>query len=285
MFEIMFDTHAHVNFNAFKNDADEVIRRALKKGVAIINVGAQFSTSERAVAMAQNYDNVYAAIGLHPIHLEEVEIDEEGVKFKSRCEEFDFEKYKQLGQNKKVAAVGESGLDYYRIADEQRCQEIVKKQKEVFIRHIELANELNLPLIVHCRGTRENMDGAYQEILEILTTYPVKKSGVMHCYIGAPELVEKFIELEFYIGFNGVLTFDKTGRVEEVLRRTPLERVLAETDCPYLTPAPHRGKRNEPVFVEFVARKIAFIKNLPFDEIVRITDENARKLFINNTSK
>lgn len=275
----MFDTHAHVNFNAFKNDADEVIKRAREHGVALINVGSQFSTSERAVAIAQDYEDVYAAIGLHPIHLEEVEIDEEGVKFKSRREEFDFNAYKKLGENKKVVAVGESGLDYYRIADESRRGEIIEKQKDVFIKHIELANELKLPLIVHCRGAKENMDGAYEEILSILIEHPVKKRGVMHCYIGAPELVETFIELGFYIGFNGVLTFDKTGRVEEVLRQTPLDRILTETDCPYLTPEPHRGKRNEPAFVEFVARKIAAVKELAFEEVVKTTDRNAKKLF------
>lgn len=275
----MFDTHAHVNFNAFKGDADEVIKRATEHNVTMINVGAQFSTSQRAVEIAQKYDNVYAAVGLHPIHLENFEIDEEGVNFKSRKENFNVEAYRKMASSNKVVAIGETGLDYYRLPDESRRNEIIEKQKQVFIQHIELTNDLNLPLIVHCRGTKDNMDGAYEEILSILMERSVKKKGVMHCYIGAPELVKKFIELGFYIGFNGVLTFDKTGRVEEVLRQTPLERVLTETDCPYLTPAPNRGKRNEPMFVEFVAKKIADIKILSFEELVRITDRNAKMLF------
>ncbi|MBI5076973.1 TatD family hydrolase [Candidatus Falkowbacteria bacterium] len=280
----MFDTHAHVNFNAFKDDADQVIKRALERGVAMINVGAQFSTSKRALEMARNHErNVYAAIGLHPIHLEDFEINEEGVNFKSRKEEFDFEAYRKLGENDKVVAIGESGLDYYRLSDESRHHEIIEKQKQVFIKHTELANALILPLIVHCRGAKENMDGAYEEILAILKKHSVKNKGVMHCYIGAPNLVKKFLELGFYIGFNGVLTFDKTGRVEEVLRQTPMERILLETDCPYLTPAPKRGQRNEPMFVEFVARKAAEVIGATFEEVVEITDKNAKELFNTNS--
>jgi len=274
----MFDTHAHVNFNAYKNDFDEVIKRAIQKNIAIINVGSQLSTSQRAVEMAQKYDPVYASVGLHPIHLEDMRVQEEGHEFVTKKEDFDYDKYKKLAEEPNVVAIGEAGLDYFHV-DKTRKDEILKKQRQVFLQHIELANEMDLPLIVHYRATKGDEDRAYHDILEILRDNPVKNGGVMHCYAGSPNLVAEFVELGFYIGFNGILVFDKTGRTSEILAQTPNNRILIETDCPYLAPPPHRGKRNEPAYVEFVAKKIAELKGLELDEIVRITDSNARKLF------
>ncbi len=280
----MFDTHAHVNFNAYKDDADEVMARALEKGVVMINVGSQYSTSARAVKMAEKF-NSYAAIGLHPIHLKQkgicLEVDKnENVEFISRAEEFDYGKYLELGKSSsRIVAIGETGLDFYHIEVGDDREEVIKLQKSVFTRQIDLANELDLPMIIHCRGDKQNVTNAYFQMLEILQKNMPNKRGVMHCYLGGPELVEKFIELGFYIGFNGLITFDKTGLVEQSLEGVPLDRIVSETDCPYLTPVPNRGKRNEPAFVEFVVKKIAEVKNFAFDIAVEKLDKNARKLF------
>ena len=280
----MFDTHAHVNFNAYKDDADEVMARALEKDVAMVNVGSQYSTSARAVQMAEKF-NSYAAIGLHPIHLKQkkvyLEVDKnENVEFTSRAEEFDYDKYLELGKSSsRIVAIGETGLDFYHIEAGDDRGEVIELQKSVFNRHIDLANELDLPMIIHCRGDKQNMAEAYLQMLEIFQKNMPNKKGVMHCYLGGPELVEKFIDLGFYIGFNGLITFDKTGQVEQSLQKVSIDRIVSETDCPYLTPVPNRGKRNEPAFVEFVVKKIAEFKNVAFDIAVEKLDKNAQKLF------
>ncbi|MFH0815015.1 MAG: TatD family hydrolase [Candidatus Falkowbacteria bacterium] len=275
----MIDTHAHVNFNAFKKDSDEVIKRALLNNVTIINVGAQFTTSTRAVVFADDYANCFAAVGLHPIHLQDMTIEEEGVSFTTRKENFSYEDYKKMASQPKVVAIGETGLDYWHLNDQEPLEIAIERQKKVFHEHIKLANELNLPVIVHCRGANGNMDPAYVEVLEELTKQPPKNGGVMHCYGGPIDLVEKFTKLGLYISFNGILTFDKTGKLAEILAATPDNRILVETDCPYLTPEPYRSKRNEPAFVELVVQKIAAIKGVPFDEADKLTTTNAKRLF------
>lgn len=276
----MFDTHAHVNFNAFKNDSEEILKEAEKNNLGMILVGSQFSTSERAIEMAERFQNVYAATGLHPIHLEDMEVKEEGATFKSKKEDFDFENYKKLGKNKKVVAVGETGLDYFHLNQEiNSIAEKKEKQKQVFIEHIRLANELKLPMILHCRGTKENIEDAYADILAILGKNMLEKKGVMHCYVGPLETVKIFLDLGFYFGFNGIITFDKTGKLEKIIREIPENRILAETDCPYLAPVPYRGKRNEPKYVEYVVKKIAEIKGWTAEKAEKITDQNAAILF------
>jgi len=271
----MYDTHAHVNFNAYKDDFDATIKRSLEKGIGMINVGSQLSTSIRAVELAQNYDQVYAAVGLHPIHLEDMEVEEEHAKFTTRREEFDFHAYRELASREKVVAIGETGLDFFHTDGEDK----IAKQKQVFVEHVKLANELSLPVIVHCRGKKDNVGGAYADILKVIQEHKPKAGGVMHCYIGPAEMIPEFLKLGFYIGFNGVLTFDKTGTVAKALLATPVDRVLTETDCPYLTPPPFRGKRNEPAYVEYVVGKIADILELPVEEVKRKTSENAKSLF------
>ncbi|MFH0779577.1 MAG: TatD family hydrolase [Parcubacteria group bacterium] len=287
----MFDTHAHVNFNAFKNDSEEILQEAEKNNLGLILVGSQFSTSERAKEMAERFKNVYAAIGLHPIHLEEMEVKEDGAMFKSKREDFDSEDYKKMADNKKVVAIGETGLDYFHLNQEinksknqenTAIAEKKEKQKKVFIEHIKLADELKLPMILHCRGTKENIEEAYADMLEILKENMPDKGGVLHCYVGPMETVKTFLDLGFYFGFNGIITFDKTGKLEKILKEIPENRILAETDCPYLAPVPYRGKRNEPKYVEFVVKKIAEIKGWTVEKAEKITDENARNLFVTN---
>ncbi|OGZ35021.1 MAG: hypothetical protein A3A94_02775 [Candidatus Portnoybacteria bacterium RIFCSPLOWO2_01_FULL_43_11] len=301
---MLIDTHSHINFNAFKEDGDEAIKRALDQGVWLINVGSQYDTSKIAVEYANKYqEGVYAAVGLHPIHLEEMDIDEEesGAKFKTRKEEFDFEKYWELAQERKVAAIGEIGLDYFRhseakpknpVADGKTTgsfagaqDDYKEKQKEILKQQMEIAQQTNLPIIFHCRE-------AYDDLIKILEDFKGACSscafgcpssgaggarGVIHCFCGSPETAKKFLEMDLYLGFNGLITFSE--QYDQVVKETPLEKILLETDCPYLAPAPYRGKRNEPVYVKYVAEKIAEIKGISFDKVAEQTTQNAKDLF------
>jgi TatD DNase family protein len=275
----MIDTHAHVNFHSFKDDFEKVMQRAKEKKCKMILVGSQYSTSERAVEMAQSFDHAYAAVGLHPIQLEDLKVQEEGDEFTTRKEDFDYEKYLAIGKNKKVVAIGETGLDFYHIPEELNREEVIERQKKVFQEHIRLANELDVPLIIHGRGDKDNFGNAYYDILAELKKNLPNKRGVLHCYAGPVELVDEFLAMGFYFGFNGVVTFKNAENIREILRKVPMEKVLTETDCPYLTPEPFRGKRNEPIFVEYVVGKIAEVKGMSFGDVERITEENAVRLF------
>jgi len=281
MKNLLIDTHAHVNFRDFKNDANEVVKRALDKNIWMINVGAESKTSERAVKMAEDYgEGVYAAVGLHPSHLveQEVEYEENGemIKYKSKPEEFDYNFYLNLAKNKKVVAIGECGLDYKGITNE----ELRTKQKEVFVRHLDLTKEVNKPIIIHCRE-------AHDDLLSLLRANKNKlngKTGVMHFFTGNLEQAKNYIELGFYISFSGVITFpprkgESVGAYDEIIKNIPLEKILIETDCPYVAPIPHRGKRNEPLFVKHTAQKIADLRGVSFEEVVEQTTKNANKLF------
>jgi len=279
MKNLLIDTHAHVNFNDFKDDSKEVIKRALDENIWMINVGTERKTSERAVKIAEEYnEGVYAAIGLHPSHLveQDVEYKENGeiVKYKSKPEEFDYDFYLNLAKNKKVVGIGECGLDFHRIenqaSEKLKVKSLKEKQKEVFIKHLELAREVKKPIIIHCRD-------AHDDLLKILRLAVKPPSGVMHFFTGNLEQAKKYIELGFYISFSGVITFAKN--YDELVRQIPLEKIIIETDCPYVAPIPHRGKRNEPQYVKYVAQKIAEIKGVSFEEVAEQTTKNARKLF------
>ncbi|MFA6485238.1 MAG: TatD family hydrolase [Parcubacteria group bacterium] len=266
----LVDTHAHVNFSAFKDDADEILKKCSDENVGVINIGSQFSTSKRAVEMAEKYETgVWAVIGLHPSHLVEYDYEEEGIKFKSVVEKFDAQKYRELAKSKKVVAIGECGLDYH------YGEENKEIQMETFREEIKLAVELDLPLVVHCRN-------AYKDVLEILTEekkkYGEKLRGVMHSYLGRLSYAHEFNKLGFLIAFNGVITYARD--YDKVIREINLENILVETDCPWLTPVPHRGERNEPIYVKFVAQKIAEIKNIDVSEAENVTTQNAKKLFL-----
>lgn len=275
---MLIDSHAHVNFNAFKEDADEVIRRSLGNNIWMINVGSQYETSKKAVEMAEKYpEGAYAAIGLHPIHLSEgifkVKVDNEEASFQTKNEEFGYEKYKELAKSKKVVAVGEIGLDYYyRPKTKAKLQQFKEKQKTALLLQLDLAKELKLPVIFHCRM-------AHADLLEILNlkikNQNSKLSGVIHCFTGNWAQAQEYIKMGFYLGFNGIIfKFD----CDEVIKNAPLEKVLIETDCPYLTPPQEEG-RNEPLYVKYVAEKIAKIKNLSYEGIAEATAQNAKKLF------
>jgi len=269
------DIHSHVNFKAFKDDGNAVIKRALDNGTFLINVGSQYSTSKRAVEIANKYnEGVYAIVGLHPIHLEESyhDEDEDGEGFMTRTEEFDKEKYLELLKDSKVVAIGECGLDYF------HCKpETIEKQKKVFKEQVSLAKETNKPLMLHIRNDAKNSNlNAYQDVLEILKEFPGVK-GDVHFFAGSVEEAKIFNDLGFTVSFTGVITF--THDYDEVIKSVPLNMIMAETDCPYVAPVPYRGKRNEPVYVKEIVKKIAEIKNLDEEIVAKAIVENAKRVF------
>ena len=268
------DTHTHLNFQAFRDDYDQLIDRALKKEVWMVNAGTQFDTSRRAVEIAEEYaDGVYAAVGLHPIHLFEHHVDEEETSFNARGEEFNADSYKELVlRSTKAVAIGEFGLDYFRMPKGVDPKTVKKVQQEVAKQHLYLAKSVDKPVMIHCRD-------AYDELYTLLREN-YTGLGEIHCFTGTWEQAKKFIDLGFYIALNGIVTFDKTGRSEEVVKNLPLEFMILETDAPYLAPEPHRGKRNEPSYLKYTAAKIAEIKGVSAEEVAEKTTQNARKLFM-----
>ncbi len=272
------DIHSHVNFKAFDEDRDEVIRRALDADTWVINVGTQLDTSRKAVEMANQYEEgVYAIVGLHPIHTgasyhDEKELGIGGKDFTSRGEEFNKEAYRELCKDKKVVAIGECGLDYFRCTEES-----IEKQKKAFIEQIELANEFNKPLMLHIRNQPEDKSlNAYSDALELLKTY-AKVKGDVHFFAGTLEDARGFVDFGFTLSFTGVITF--THDYDEVIKDIPLDMIMSETDAPYVAPVPYRGKRNEPAYVSEVVKKIAQIKGLPESEVAEAIIANAKRVF------
>lgn len=302
-----FDTHSHVNFKAFKEDADAVIARAREAGVWMNVVGSQMDTSQRAVECAKKYAGVYAVVGLHPIHLVDSVVDEEEDHFVTRAEVFDVAAYRQLARSSpKVVGIGECGLDYYRLSTDERLQtmtDVVEHQKSVFRQHVKLAQELDVALMVHTRqsekseGSHSTAQGlnAYDDVYQILKSeirdqksetptsdfrFPTSNLRiVMHCFSGTMDHARAFLDLGCTLSFSGIITFKRAEVLHEVVRTTPLEQMCIETDCPYLAPEPYRGKRNEPLYVREVARVIASMKGLPEETVAKATTQNALKLF------
>ena len=281
---MFIDTHAHVNFAAFRDDAEEVIRRSLDNDTWMILVGSEFKTSNRALHYANKYEKgVYAAIGLHPIHLEETPVDsqEEGNEYSiiPRHEVFDYGSYEKLAKFEKVVAIGEIGLDYYHLDQTSDINAVKKKQHEVFAQQLLLARSLDLPVIIHCRQ-------AHDDLLEILQEFKKEYGhiipsdrpwGVIHCFSGDEDLAWKYFKLGLLISFTGLITFSKQW--DDLIRKIPLDKIMIETDTPYMTPEPYRGQRNEPVLVQYVAKRIADIKSLKIEKVAEVTTRTARELF------
>jgi TatD DNase family protein len=282
---MLIDTHAHINFNAYRDDADETIRRALDNDTWMILVGAEQKTSNRALSFANKYEKgVYAAIGLHPIHLQEglIENDdnESGTySFNRKGEDFDYGTYEKLAKFEKVVAIGEIGLDYYHIDPAKDATVIKKKQQEVFASQLFLARNLNLPVIIHCRQAHDDLLGMLQDFKkEYGHLLPQDKPwGVIHCFSGNEDLAWKYFNLGLLISFTGLITFSSNW--DDLIRKTPLEKIMIETDSPYMTPEPHRGQRNEPLLVQYVAKKIADIKMVKVEKVAEVTFKNAKNLF------
>ncbi|MBI3888433.1 TatD family hydrolase [Candidatus Nomurabacteria bacterium] len=271
------DIHSHVNFTAFDADRDAVIRHALDNDTWVINVGTQVDTSRSAVELAHKYpEGVYAVIGLHPIHTsvsyhDKQELGDEGSEFTSRGEVFDKNIYRELLKDPKTVAIGECGLDYYHSGPE-----LIEKQKEAFVAQIELANEIGKPLMLHIRD-------AYADALVILKEHS-KVKGVVHFFTGTLSEAQGFLDFGFMISFAGAITFppkkDGTGAHSlEVIKNIPLDMILTDTDSPYVAPVPYRGKRNEPVYVREIVKKIAEVKNLPEEEVAQAIVANAKRMF------
>ena len=262
----MIDVHCHMQFHAFRKDRDEVIKRAFDSGVqTIINVGTQISSSITAIELAQKYDKCFAIVGIHPHHADKPEEGWEEALIK-------------LGKQKKVVAIGEIGLDnyYYRsngVSDP-------KLQKDLFVRQIEIAHDLGLPLQIHNRQAGEDVVKILKQNRSKLQTIP----GMFHCFAGSMEVLKSALQMGFYIGFDGNITYDgiakgETTDLKELAKNTPLDRIVTETDSPYLTPEPHRGSRNEPSHVIIVGQFLAKLKGISFEEFEAQTSKNARTIF------
>jgi TatD DNase family protein len=278
---MLFDTHAHVNFNAFRDDADEVLRRALDAGISVVNVGSQLSTSRRAVEYARKYagEPVYAAVGLHPIQLKKRSFkhrDDENdwelpaTEIRTAGEEFDYGSYLELARDPGTVAIGEVGLDYHHFEEGDDTDAMKEEQKRTLSEFIRLANDVGKPVILHCWD-------AYPDLLELLDEHMPEKRGVVHSFIGSYKTARKFIERGFMIGVNGIATYSES--YDRLIRETPLESIVIETDCPYLAPGEHKGERNEPLLVRLVAEKVAAVKGVSYDEVAEKTTENAKRLF------
>ncbi len=285
-----FDVHTHVQFSAFGEDWRKTIGRAIEKNIWLVNVGTQLNTSRRAVEIANEYsEGVYAAVGLHPIHTEQSHHDTkelgdtpEAKGFTSRGEEFDVSRYRSLAADKKVVAIGECGLDYYRLGEETR-----EKQAEAFRAQIGLAREVDKPLMIHCRsGMPERASprggagrNAFSDLISILKSETLpSRQGVIHFFSGTTDDAKNLLELGFSFTFGGVITFARD--YDEVIDMIPLDRILSETDAPYVTPAPYRGTRNEPAYVVEVVKKLAEIKRKPLEEMAAAIFKNAKRLFL-----
>lgn len=285
----LFDVHTHVQFAGFQDDWKEVIDRSLSGGVYLMNVGTQADTSAEAVKIANLYEKgVYASVGLHPIHTsksfhdkQELGGGEEAKEFTSRGEEFDFDYYEKLALDPKVLAIGECGLDYYRLATDYgsdtdiRAKEAKQKQREVFEEHIKLAEKVGKALMVHCRPS-PGTDDAYEDLFSILHDSKFRLPVIIHFYVGSKEMTEKFVEAGYYFSLGGVNTF--TSDYHESIKVMPIDRILLETDAPYVAPVPYRGKRNEPLYIVETAKALADIKGMSYDEFASVTFENSKRV-------
>lgn len=253
--EMLFDTHAHLEDERFDEDREQLIEELPEKGVAyVVNVGSTLETSRMSVELAARYPFIYAAVGVHPHEV-------------SQMSSRDLATLEAMATGQKVVAIGEIGLDYYYDFSPRELQ------REWFARQIDLAYSLGLPIIIHDRE-------AHADVLDILKAKKDRiVGGVMHCYSGSWEMAKDFMDLGLYISLGGPVTFKNAKRPVEVAQKIPLDRLVIETDSPYLAPTPHRGKRNNPAYVGLVAQRIAEIRGMSFEEIAEITLNNAKKLF------
>lgn len=269
---MLVDTHAHLNFKAFDKDLDQVIDRAKKTGVEkIIIPGAKIDSSAQAIAIADKYPGCYASVGVHPHHADEV-----ATLIHNSIKANDIKaQLSKLIKNNKVIAVGEIGLDYHQYKNYPSVsQENKSWQKELFTLQLDLAAVNNLPVIIHCRES-------FSDLLFILGQQIKQKElrGVFHCFSGSQNDLLKVLTMGFYIGFDGNTTYPENSHLRRIIKKVPLDRLLIETDSPYLTPVPFRGKRNEPAYIKYLIESIAQIYNKSIEEITLATSRNANSLF------
>lgn len=263
----MIDTHAHLDFPDFDKDRDFLIKKCQESNIQIINPGTNYRTSVKAIDLANKHKNIYAGVGLHPSDI---------------ADGFNYEDYEKL-INKKVVAIGETGLDFWRLPKTEEDKKIeIEKQKEFFIKQLELSDEFDLPIIIHCRM-------AFEELINILQTR--KNRGVIHCFTGNWEQAQQLLNLGYYLGTNGIIF---KMNLRDVIEKCPLEKILIETDSPFLSPPSSRysselvdgrrqagfEERNSPLSLPIIGEEIAKIKNVSLEKIIQTTDLNAKKLFI-----
>ncbi|HUH66723.1 MAG TPA: TatD family hydrolase [Syntrophales bacterium] len=251
---ILADSHAHLEMRDFDRDRDEVVKRAEDAGVAlIVTVGTTLDDCRKAVSIAGKYEGIYAAVGIHPHDVKDIG---NGT----------YDSLKKLAKMDKVVAFGEIGLDFFRNLSPRETQ-IMRFEEQ-----LEVAAEIGLPVIIHDRE-------AHKETVSILVARKPKHGGVIHCFSGDKRMASQCLDMGFYISIPGAITFGKPEKLGDVVRHIPLERLLVETDAPYITPVPNRGKRNEPAYVVHTARKVAEIKSVPFEELARATYQNTKDVF------
>ncbi len=251
----LVDTHAHLDFPRFDKDRKEVIKRAFDGGIkTIVNIGTDMTSSRNSVELSRRYEDIYAVIGIHPHNADSFNLNVS-------------KKLKKLADNEKVVAIGEIGLDFH--YDNSPRQ----KQKQAFRAQLRLAKSLNLPIVIHTRDADE-------ETIKILKEEKADEiGGIMHCFASGKKMAKEVLNLGFHLAFGGLITFKNLSDLREVVSEVPLEKLLLETDSPYLTPDPYRGKRNEPLYVKYVAEKVAEIKDISVEEVAKKTTFNAKKVY------
>jgi TatD DNase family protein len=251
---MLIDTHAHLNFEDFDQDREKIIKKCQERNIGIINIGVNHESSKQVITLAEKYENCWATVAIHPHDTQE---------------KFDYDKFSELAKHLKVVGIGECGLDYQFCENDLEAQQ---KQQEIFIQQLKLAQDVNKPIIIHSRRL-------FPEILEIIKGQDTRNNnqiqGVLHCYMGRWSYAEEYLKLGYYLSFTGLITYARD--YDKVIKNCPLDRILIETDSPYLSP--DRETRNTPLNVELVARKIAEIKGVSFEEVAEQTTKNAQKLF------
>lgn len=265
----MIDSHSHLQFPQFDDEREDIIRECTERGIGLVNVGCEMESSQAAITLAEKNSSheMWATVGQHPT--------DTGLPFS-------YDAFLQLARSsKKVVGIGECGLDYFHLPKDPIEHDRLKGvQKDLFYQHLNLAHELHLPLVIHCRDAHEDMN---EILIDRYTTSGIhavpqgREHGVMHCFTGTWPQAQAYLDLGFYISLTGVITF--TDQYDEIVRTIPLEKLLIETDSPFLAPVPHRGKKNRPPYVRFVAEKIARLKNLSLEDVSKITRENTKRLF------
>ncbi len=256
MKEVVFDAHTHIHFSAYNKDRDQVIKRAQDAGVKMIAVGTNLETSKSAIAIAEKYpEDIWATVGFHPTE-----------------KNFDLESFEKIANHKKVVAIGECGLDYFRNNNPPK-----NEQREIFLKQAEMARQLKKPLMIHCRPSKDT-DDAYNDLLELMTGSQWQMIKIVHFFNGSLAVTKKLFDAGFYFTFGGVITFIRD--YDEVIKFLPIEKIMLETDAPYVSPVPYRGQRNEPLYVLEVAKKMAEIKNLALEDVIQKTTNNVYEVLL-----
>ncbi|MGB0757260.1 MAG: TatD family hydrolase [Patescibacteria group bacterium] len=277
---MLIDTHCHLNFHDYKDDWKEALDRSLADDTWVINVGTKATTSRRAIEIAEQYKKgVYAIIGLHPIHIHEQDIDEpeQSLAFHAKGEGFQVDAYREMAKHEKVVGIGEMGIDYFHMPKDRVREEVIHEQKQTFLQGLELAQELGLPVTVHTRPSKGTYD-AYDDVIRTIADSGYTKA-VIHCFGGSVEQAHTLLDLGCLLSVTGIVTFKNAKDIQALIKDVPLDRLMVETDAPFLAPEPHRGTRNEPQYVRFIAEKVADLKGVHFEEVAETTTAVAKEFF------